>query len=115
MIGRRHLHGGAMVRLLFVVVLLQATAGGAAAHQSDTTQSLTTSAASGTVLLQPTGADAVQLGSDAQSTGWGDVLQVGDDGEAALIDGAALTTRVFDQSQARVLGSTPPDNDPAAA
>jgi hypothetical protein len=112
---RPHLHSGATAWLLIVVLGLLSVSSEATAHQSNT-DAITATATTGTVMLQPSGSvDAIQLGTDAQSAGWGAVLQVGDDGEAALADGSALSVRVFHGSQSRVLGPVQPDTDATAS
>jgi len=97
-----------------LVVGLPGASGPAIARQADAGPPTLTGVA-GTVLVQAAGAGTSdQVGSDGRQVGWGDSVQVADDGEAALSDGSTVSARVFHQTQLRFLGLTAPD-DPAVA
>jgi hypothetical protein len=78
----------------------------AVAQQSDTAAPIAASTTSGSVVLQPAGGEAAQLGADALATGVGDVLLAGDDGQATLSQGATLNARIFHNTKTRLQDNT---------
>jgi ferric-dicitrate binding protein FerR (iron transport regulator) len=97
-IRRPQLHCGARLCLLVVALGVSTQA----AAQSDTAAPITVNSTSGSVVFQPAGGEAAQLGGDALATGAGDVLLAGDDGQATLSEGPTLNARVFHDTKARV-------------